>query len=132
MPLGRNQRVPLIRRYRRAISLVRTLVRLRILNAFFDPAGRCAAAVESRNRSCRSSRAPLDQVRHGLVRDCEPALAHDQAGHDHVAAVAPMLAPFAAVIKIVELGGLRDKGDISDWIDAPQLSRLVSCAPGSG
>jgi hypothetical protein len=43
---------------------------------------------------------------------------NDQAGRNHVAAVASMLAPFAAVIKIVYFDDLREKGDISNWIDA--------------
>jgi hypothetical protein len=56
---------------------------------------------------------------------------NDQARREHVAAVARMLAPFAPVIKIVELGGLPEKGDISGWIDAggtqSDLEDLADC-----
>jgi putative DNA primase/helicase len=56
---------------------------------------------------------------------------NDDAGRKHAVTVAARLSPFAAVIKIVELGGLSEKGDISDWIDAggsqSDLETLIEC-----
>lgn len=43
---------------------------------------------------------------------------NDDAGRAHVEQVAGSLARHAASIRIVRLSGLRNKGDISDWIDA--------------
>jgi putative DNA primase/helicase len=43
---------------------------------------------------------------------------NDDTGRKHVLHVAANLTPFAAMIRIAELGGLPEKGDISDWMDA--------------
>ena len=42
----------------------------------------------------------------------------DNPGREHAAKVAASLLPNAKSIKIVELPGLLDKGDVSDWLDA--------------
>ena len=58
---------------------------------------------------------------------------NDKAGREHATAVVAALSPFAAVVNSVELTGLPDKGDISDWIDAggtqSDLEDLVDGAP---
>ncbi len=43
---------------------------------------------------------------------------NDVPGHDHSAQVARALDGVASSVKIVELPGLPDKGDVSDWLDA--------------
>jgi hypothetical protein len=42
---------------------------------------------------------------------------NDDVGRKHAAQVASLLGAFPAIIKIVELGSLAEKGDVSDWID---------------
>jgi hypothetical protein len=42
---------------------------------------------------------------------------NDPAGAAHATTVATNLLPVAASVRVVELGGLPEKGDISDWID---------------
>jgi RecA-family ATPase len=43
---------------------------------------------------------------------------NDEPGRRHANAVAAALLPVAVVVKNIELGGLADKGDVSDWIAA--------------
>ena len=43
---------------------------------------------------------------------------NDPPGRDHALKVASSLAGIAATVKIVELPGLPEKGDVSDWLDA--------------
>jgi archaellum biogenesis ATPase FlaH len=40
---------------------------------------------------------------------------NDEPGRDHALKVAAALAPIAAAVKIIELPGLPEKGDVSDW-----------------
>ena len=58
---------------------------------------------------------------------------NDDAGSDHVQKVAKSLKGIAAHIRIMELAGLLEKGDVSDWLDAggtrEELSRLPTVAP---
>jgi hypothetical protein len=59
---------------------------------------------------------------------------NDNPGKNHAEAVAASLAPVAASVKIVELPGLPDKGDILDWLkmtgnDAERLRALMNDAP---
>jgi RecA-family ATPase len=55
---------------------------------------------------------------------------NDKAGRDHAQHVAAELAPVAHSARIVSFEGLREKGDVSDWIDrggtAEQLEALVA------
>lgn len=57
---------------------------------------------------------------------------NDQPGRDHVAKVARSLRGKASRIRLVELPGLPDKGDLTDWIaaghTAEELMRLVEAA----
>jgi hypothetical protein len=57
---------------------------------------------------------------------------NDAAGRKHVREVAVSLKGFAASITVVELPGLSEKGDVSDWLDAggtPEaLAELVTTA----
>ena len=57
---------------------------------------------------------------------------NDQVGRHHAQKVARSLASVAANVKIVELPGLAEKGDVSDWLDAggtvEQLHALVESA----
>jgi hypothetical protein len=59
---------------------------------------------------------------------------NDQAGRDHANAVALSLHESAASLKVVELPGLPEKGDVSDWLQVPgndkeKLLKLVQAAP---
>jgi hypothetical protein len=58
---------------------------------------------------------------------------NDQQGRAHAALVARNLLPIAARVRIVELPGLPDKGDVSDWLaagnDVAALKALVTQAP---
>jgi putative DNA primase/helicase len=58
---------------------------------------------------------------------------NDQAGRDHACAVASNLAPAAANVRVLELRGLPEKGDVSDWLDAggtiEELDALVAAVP---
>ena len=58
---------------------------------------------------------------------------NDDAGRDHARAVAANLAPVAARVRILELPGLKSKGDVSDWLDAggtrEELEGLAAEAP---
>lgn len=48
---------------------------------------------------------------------------NDQAGRDHARAVAESLHGTAARVEIVELPGLPEKGDVSDWLGTPGNDR---------
>jgi len=58
---------------------------------------------------------------------------NDQPGRDHAQLVARHLHETAAAIKIVELPGLKDHGDISDWLDAgnglAELAAAIKATP---
>lgn len=58
---------------------------------------------------------------------------NDDAGRDHVQKVAASLKGIALYVRILELPGLPEKGDVSDWLDAggtlEELSRLPAVAP---
>ncbi len=58
---------------------------------------------------------------------------NDAAGRKHVQQVAESLYGIAASIKVVELPGVPEKGDISDWLDhggtKNKLAELVKAAP---
>ena len=58
---------------------------------------------------------------------------NDGAGREHAEMVAKELLPFTASVKVLELPGLPEKGDLSDWIDLggtrKEFDRLVSETP---
>jgi hypothetical protein len=58
---------------------------------------------------------------------------NDNAGRDHARSVAASLARVAARVRILELPGMADKGDVSDWLaeggTRDELLRLASAAP---
>jgi putative DNA primase/helicase len=58
---------------------------------------------------------------------------NDNAGRDHARAVAADLLSIVARLRILELPGLKSKGDVSDWLDAggtrEELERLAAEAP---
>jgi hypothetical protein len=58
---------------------------------------------------------------------------NDQAGRDHAQQVARSLSGEAAEVKVLELPGLPEKGDVSDWLDrggtCEELGRLIYQAP---
>jgi putative DNA primase/helicase len=60
---------------------------------------------------------------------------NDQPGRTHAAKVARLLAGNATTIKVAELPGLPEKGDVSDWLaaggTADELRRLIAEAPES-
>lgn len=57
---------------------------------------------------------------------------NDGPGRDHAEKVAKLTHPFAASVKVIELPGLPEKGDVSDWLDAgnavDELTALVEAA----
>jgi putative DNA primase/helicase len=54
---------------------------------------------------------------------------HDEPGRRHAQQVAQSLQGKAASVKVLELSGLPDKGDVSDWVDAGGTAEeLVSFA----
>ena len=58
---------------------------------------------------------------------------NDGPGRDHAEKVAKFTNPVAASVRVVELPGLPDRGDVSNWIDAghtvEELLALVEAAP---
>jgi len=58
---------------------------------------------------------------------------NDAAGREHCEKVAVSLAGKAASIRVLELPGLLEKGDVSDWLDAggtaDELRELIDAAP---
>jgi putative DNA primase/helicase len=58
---------------------------------------------------------------------------NDQAGRDHAREIADCLMPVASRVAILELPGLADKSDASDWLDvghtADELRELIEKAP---
>ena len=58
---------------------------------------------------------------------------NDEGGRIHAADVAQKLSGVAASVRVIELGDLPDKGDVSDWLDAghsiDELSNLVDATP---
>ena len=66
-------------------------------------------------------------------RDVVVVQDNDDAGRQHTVSVASNLAPVARRVRILELPGLPDKGDVSDWLAAggtlQQLDALVAAAP---
>jgi hypothetical protein len=58
---------------------------------------------------------------------------NDQPGHDHAAHVARQLVGVAQTVRVVELPGLAEKGDVSDWFaaghTADELKELVRACP---
>jgi putative DNA primase/helicase len=58
---------------------------------------------------------------------------NDQIGRDHAREIAVSLQPVASRVAILELPGLPDKGDVSDWLDAghtaDELRDLIQKAP---
>lgn len=58
---------------------------------------------------------------------------NDEPGRSHAAQVAASLHGIAASVKVIELPGLPDKGDVSDWLDnggnLSKLRTLVNDAP---
>jgi hypothetical protein len=58
---------------------------------------------------------------------------NDETGRDHALDVAANLAPVAACVRILELPGLPEKGDVSDWLAAggtrEQLEQLAAASP---
>lgn len=58
---------------------------------------------------------------------------NDKPGHDHAALVGASLQGSARSIKRIDLDGLPDHGDVSDWLDQghtiDELQRLVDAAP---
>ena len=58
---------------------------------------------------------------------------NDDPGRAHGEAIAKSLQGIAARVRMLDLPGLKDKGDVSDWLakggDAPQLMALAESAP---
>jgi len=61
---------------------------------------------------------------------------NDQPGRDHAATIAHSLSEVAEDVRVVHLPNLRDKGDVSDWLDAggsvEALESLCEAAPAYG
>jgi len=58
---------------------------------------------------------------------------NDHDGHSHAQQVAQSVAPLAASTRVIELPGLPEKGDVSDWLDQGhtlgELESLVAATP---
>lgn len=54
---------------------------------------------------------------------------NDDAGRDHVKKVAKSLKGIAAHVRIMELAGLPEKGDVSDWLDAGGTIEELTATP---
>ena len=54
---------------------------------------------------------------------------NDDAGRDHAQKVAKTLKGIAAQVRILELPGLAEKGDVSDWLDAGGTAEALGHAP---
>ena len=58
---------------------------------------------------------------------------NDQPGRDHAVAVAQSVHPYAASVKVIELPGLPEKGDVSHWFNSggtiEALGHIVDKAP---
>jgi hypothetical protein len=71
--------------------------------------------------------------RYFQARDVAVVPDNDQPGHDHAIQVARNLHGIAKSVKILELPGLKDKGDLSDWLDAghmkQELNELIESTP---
>ncbi|MGQ7793755.1 phage/plasmid primase, P4 family [Faunimonas sp. B44] len=67
---------------------------------------------------------------HFAGRDCYILPDNDEPGRKRAEQVAASLLPVAATVRIVELPGLRPKGDVSDWLDLDpgNRGRLVDIA----
>jgi len=59
-------------------------------------------------------------------RKCVILPDNDEAGRNHANKVAASLAGRAEVIKIVELAGLEEKGDVTDWLETHSIAELKS------
>ncbi len=70
---------------------------------------------------------PLHDRHVAIIPDC------DEAGHKHAQDVAERLHGKAKSVRIIELPGLAEHGDVSDWLDAggdpEDMDRLASQAP---
>jgi putative DNA primase/helicase len=67
-----------------------------------------------------------DEYSHSLAARKVTILAdNDPAGRRHAQQVAASLFPVAQIVKIVELPGLPDKGDVSDWLEAGRSPSLL-------
>ena len=56
-------------------------------------------------------------------RDCFILADNDEPGRKHAHTVAGHLKPIAHSVRVVELPGLPEKGDVSDWLDADPENR---------
>ena len=58
---------------------------------------------------------------------------HDEPGEAHMESLAEALHKLGAMVRVLALDGLPDKGDVSDWLDAghdgEELVRLAEEAP---
>lgn len=68
---------------------------------------------------------PAAQSRHLAGRRCILIPDNDVTGRKHVAQVRRAVAPFAASVAVLELGGLPPKGDVSDWLAAGGTAEAV-------
>jgi Family of unknown function (DUF5906)/D5 N terminal like len=76
---------------------------------------------------------PMDFAEHFHGRNVVILPDNDETGRDHALDVVANLAPVAASVLILELPGLSEKGDVSDWLTAggtrEQLEQLAAAAP---
>jgi hypothetical protein len=53
---------------------------------------------------------------------------HDAAGRHHAEMVGASLAGIAGEVRLLELPGLPEKGDVSDWLDADECDGRTAVA----
>ena len=91
------------------------------------------AAKRSKAKRKPACKWKAEYAKHLDGRDVVVLPDNDEAGRDHTEGVAATLIDLAASIKIIELPGLPEKGDVSDWLNAggtaEQLLDIVADSP---
>ena len=79
---------------------------------------------------------PAEYAKHLQGRDVVLLPDNDEAGRDHMEVVGSSLRGWAGSIRTLQLPGLAEKGDVSDWLaaggDGEGLDRLAQQAPEDG
>ena len=107
-----------------------------VLEGEKDVDAACALGIPA---TCNAGGAKKWRTEHaGYLQDADVVVVpdNDAAGHDHAHSVAISLAGIARRVRFLELPGLSDKGDFSDWLatgkTAEQFWSLVETARDYG
>ena len=111
--LGKTRRVP----YR-----LHEVVRFR--RVFIAEGEKCAKAIRKQLRLVATTNPmgadkwPLDFAEHFMGKRVIILPDNDEKGRKHALAVAASLLPVATEVRMLELPGLLEKGDVADWVEA--------------